>query len=331
LFHLRRFTSAGVCAFGRAAQLETPLSAAVDMPVPRRPALLPDGFFGRQAVAGYLFLLPSAVVLGVFVFWPIVQSVILSLHQWKFGSASQRFVGLANYLRLIHDARAWNAFGNTLYYTAVTVPLGIVLPLALALALNQRIPGRVVFRAAFFLPVIGSFAIIAIVWSFLIDPDIGLLTYWLTRLGLPKVSFLRDPNWAMPAIILVSVWKNIGFNMVIYLAGLQAIPRDLYEAAEIDGAGKVARFRYVTWPQLRTTNVFVLIISVIGAFQVFDPVYVMTPTGGPLFSTETVVSYIYRQGIQLLNISYAASIGVVLFLIVFALTLLQLRITARRA
>ena len=228
-------------------------------------------------------------------------------------------------------ARAWNAFGNTLYYTAVTVPLGIVLPLALALALNQRIPGRVVFRAAFFLPVIGSFAIIAIVWSFLIDPDIGLLTYWLTRLGLPKVSFLRDPNWAMPAIILVSVWKNIGFNMVIYLAGLQAIPRDLYEAAEIDGAGKVARFRYVTWPQLRTTNVFVLIISVIGAFQVFDPVYVMTPTGGPLFSTETVVSYIYRQGIQLLNISYAASIGVVLFLIVFALTLVQLRITARRA
>jgi multiple sugar transport system permease protein len=188
----------------------------------------------------------------------------------------------------------------------------------------------VVFRAAFFLPVIGSFAIIAIVWSFLIDPDIGLLTYWLTLLGLPKVGLLRDPDWAMPVIIVVSVWKNIGFNMVIYLAGLQAIPRDLYEAAEIDGAGKATRFRHVTWPQLKTTNVFVLIISMIGAFQVFDPVYVMTPTGGPLFSTETVVSYIYRQGIQLLNISYAASIGVVLFLLVFALTLLQLRIAARR-
>lgn len=306
------------------------MSIAAD--VPRPPLrILPRGFFGSQAVAGYLFLAPSAVVLGVFVFWPIVQSVILSLHRWKFGAASPAFIGFANYVRLFHDTRAWNAFGNTLTYTAFTVPLGIVLPLGLALMLNQRLPGRIVFRAVFFLPVIGSFAIIAIIWSFLIDPDIGLLTYWLTLLGAPKISFLRDPNWAMPVIILVSVWKNIGFNMVIYLAGLQAISRDLYEAAEIDGAGKLGRFRHITWPQLKTTNVFVLIISVIGAFQVFDPVYVMTPTGGPLFSTETVVSYIYRQGIQLLNISYAASIGVVLFIIVFALTLLQLRLTARRA
>lgn len=312
------------------------MSIAAEMQAPSSSQWRPSpsfgsGFLNRQAVAGYLFLLPSAVILGVFVFWPIVQAVILSIHEWTFGADTQPFVGLANYVRIWADARAWNAFGNTLYYTAFTVPLGIVLPLGLALLLNKKLPGRIVFRAAFFLPVIGSFAIIAIIWSFLIDPDIGLLTYWLTLLGFPKVSFLRDPDWAMPVIILVSVWKNLGFNMVIYLAGLQAIPRDLYEAAAIDGAGAFAKFRHVTWPQLRTTNVFVLIISVIGAFQVFDPVYVMTPTGGPLFSTETVVSYIYRQGIQLLDISYASSIGVVLFAIVFALTLVQLRITGRRA
>jgi ABC-type sugar transport system permease subunit len=161
----------------------------------------------------------------------------------------------------------------------------------------------------------------------MLDPDIGLLAYWLSFLGFPHVSPLRDPDLAMPAVIVASLWKNLGFNMVIYLAGLQAIPVVLYEAAKIDGAGKWAQFRHITWPQLRTTNIFVLVISMIGAFQVFDPAFVMTPNGGPLFSTETLVTYIYRQGITNLNLSYAASIGIFLFAVVFLLTLLQLRLT----
>ena len=280
----------------------------------------------RQARAGYLFILPSLIILSVFVFWPIVQSVILSLQHWRFGSTSQEWAGLDNYSRLLEDERVWGAFRNTLYYTALSVPLSVVIPLALALALNKRLPGLTLFRAAFFLPVIASFAIVAIIWSFLLDPDIGLLAYWLRQIGLPTGSWLRDPTWAMPAVIGVSVWKNIGFNMVIFLAGLQGISPTYYEAAQIDGAARWAQFWKITLPLLRPTALFVLIISIIGAFQVFDPVYVMTPGGGPLFSTETVVSYIYHQGVALIDISYASSIGVVLFLIVFGLTLFQLRV-----
>lgn len=281
----------------------------------------------RQARAGYLFVLPSVIILTVFVFWPILQSFILSVQHWKFGAGLvQEWVGLDNYSRMLEDERVWGAFRNTLYYTAVTVPLGIIIPLALAVALNKRLPARPLIRAAFFLPVIASFAVIAIVWSFLLDPDIGLLSYWFRLLHLPVSNWLRDPTWAMPAVILVSVWKTIGFNMVIFLAGLQGIPESYYEAAQIDGAGAWPRFWKITLPQLRPTTLFVLVISIIGAFQVFDPVYVLTPGGGPLFSTETVVTYIYHQGIELIDISYAASIGVVLFLIVLVLTMIQLRV-----
>jgi multiple sugar transport system permease protein len=263
----------------------------------------------------------------VFVFWPIVQSVNLSLHQWRFGAEVQEFVGAANYEKMWKDPRAWNALKNTVYFTVFFVPLGVVIPLALALLLNRAIPARALFRAAIFLPVISSFAIVALAWRFLLDPDIGLLSYWASFLGIPKFSPLRDPDWAMPAVIVVTLWKNIGFNMVIYLAGLQAIAPVLYEAARIDGANRWQQFWNVTWPQLKTTNVFVLVISIIGAFQVFDPVFVLTPNGGPLFSTETLVSFIYRQGITQFNLSYAAAVGFVLFVIVLILTLLQMWLT----
>ena len=281
----------------------------------------------RQIIAGWLFLAPSLVILAVFVFWPIVQSGVLSLHQWRFGAEVQEFVGASNYEKMWKDPRAWNALKNTVYFTVFFVPLGVVIPLCLALLLNRAIPGRTLFRAAIFLPVISSFAIVALAWRFLLDPDIGLLSYWISFLGVPKFSALRDPDWAMTAVIVVTLWKNIGFNMVIYLAGLQAIAPVLYEAARIDGANRWQQFWNVTWPQLRTTNVFVLVISIIGAFQVFDPVFVLTPNGGPLFSTETLVSFIYRQGITQFNLSYAAAIGFVLFVIVLILTLIQMWLT----
>jgi len=280
----------------------------------------------REARSALLFMLPSLVILTVFVFWPIVQAVLLSLYHWTFGSAVQEWAGLDNYQRLLPDPRVWNAFRNTLYYTIVTVPIGMAISLGLALVLNEKIPMRGLLRSAFFLPVIGSFAIIAIVWSFLFDPDIGLLAFWLKELGVPVSGWLRDPDWAMPVVIFVSIWKNLGFYMVIFLAGLQGISENLYEAARVDGANGWQRFWRITLPLLRPTTLFVLVISVIAAFQVFDPVYVLTPGGGPLHSTETVVSYIYHQGIELIDISYASTIGVVLFVIVFVLTLIQLRI-----
>ena len=308
-------------------------AAAVARPTPAREsrrALLWQEMRTRQARAGYLFVAPSLIILTVFVFWPILQSVLLSLQHWRFGSATQDWAGLDNYSRLQHDDRVWGALRNTLYFTAVSEPLGLVLSLALAMALNTALPGRTLLRAAFFLPVIASFAIIAIVWSFMLDPDIGLLAYWSRQIHLPTSAWLRDPTWAMPAVIVVSIWKSLGFNMVLFLAGLQGIPDTYYEAAAVDGATGWRRFWYVTLPLLRPTGLFVLVVSVIGAFQVFDQVYVMTPGGGPLFSTETVVTYIYHQGIELIDISYAAAIGVVLFALVFLLTLIQLRVLRYR-
>jgi multiple sugar transport system permease protein len=281
----------------------------------------------RQTRAALLFLAPSLLILAVFVFWPIVQSVVLSLHNWRFGSDVQEWAGFANYDKMWADRRFWNAFENTVYFTAVFVPFGIAIPLGLALMLNRALPMRSLFRAAIFLPVIASFAIVALVWRFLLDPDIGLISYWFSFLGLPKFSPLRDPDWAMPAVIAVTLWKNIGFNMVIYLAGLQSIPPVLYEAARIDNASPWTQFWAITWPQLKSTNVFVLVISIIGAFQVFDPVFVLTPNGGPLFTTETLVSFIYRTGITQFKLSYAAAVGFILFCIVFVLTLIQLWLT----
>lgn len=281
----------------------------------------------RQTRAALLFLAPSLVILAVFVFWPIIQSVVLSLHNWRFGETAQEWVGFANYEQMWRDRRFWNAFNNTVYFTVFFVPFGIVIPLALALLLNRAVPMRSLFRAAIFLPVIASFAIVALAWRFLLDPDIGLVSYWFSFLGLPKFSPLRDPDWAMPAVIAVTLWKNIGFNMVIYLAGLQSIPPVLYEAARIDNASRWTQFWAITWPQLKATNVFVLVISIIGAFQVFDPVFVLTPNGGPLFTTETLVSFIYRTGITQFKLSYAAAIGFVLFIIVLILTLIQLWLT----
>jgi multiple sugar transport system permease protein len=281
----------------------------------------------RQTRTAILFLTPSLVILAVFVFWPILQSIVLSLHNWHFGDEVQQWVGFANYEKMWTDRRFWNAFNNTVYFTVCFVPLGIVIPLLLALMLNRVLPMRNLFRAAIFLPVIASFAVVALAWRFLLDPDIGLISYWFSFLGLPKFAPLRDPDWAMPAVIAVTLWKNIGFNMVIYLAGLQAIPPVLYEAARIDNASRWTQFWAITWPQLKATNVFVLVISIIGAFQVFDPVFVLTPNGGPLFTTETLVSFIYRTGISQFKLSYAAAVGFVLFIIVFVLTLIQLWLT----
>jgi ABC-type sugar transport system permease subunit len=235
-------------------------------------------------------------------------------------------VGLANYREMMSDYRVSNAFHNTIFYASVTVPAGLILALALALAVNQKLPAIRLFRSAFFLPVLTSFAIMSLVWRYLLNPDIGLLAHWSQQLGLPTSDWLNDPTWSMWAVIGVSVWKNLGFNMVIFLAGLQGVPEHLYEAAKVDGANAWRRFLHITLPQLRPTTLFVLVISVIAAFEVFDVVWVMTPGGGPLFSTDVVVTYIYHEGIELLDVSYASTIGVVLFVGVFILTLIQLRV-----
>ncbi len=275
--------------------------------------------------APYGFILPSALLLAVFTLWPIVQAFWISLHDWSFLSEERPFVGLANYLELLGDERFWNAFRVTALYTLGTVPVQVGLALGVAVALNERLRGLAVLRAAYFLPVISSLAIMAIVWSFLIDPQVGLLAGWMRALGLRTIDFLRDPILALPAVIFVGLWKNLGFSMVILLAGLQGIPREYYEAAAIDGASRWQRFRHVTIPGLRHTLLFVLVISVIASLQVFDQVYVMT-RGGPLFATESLVTYMFHEGFDLFRMGYASAIAWVLFLVILAVSTVQLRL-----
>lgn len=279
----------------------------------------------RRINSGYLFVAPSMTVIALFVVWPIVQAFWMSLHDWSFLAVDRPFIGLDNYRELLHDDRFWNALQVTAVYTIGSVPTQIVLALAVALALNERLRGVSWFRAAYFFPVISSLAVMAIVWGFLLDPDIGLLAYWLSHLGLTPADVLQSTTWALPAVVAVGIWKNLGFTMVILLAGLQGIPPGLYEAASIDGAGRWARFRDITLPGLRQTMLFVTVIGVIASLQAFDQVYVMT-RGGPLFTTETLVTYMYHQAFNLFRMGYGASVAWVLFLIIMVVSVLQLRL-----
>jgi len=284
----------------------------------------------RRLLTAYAFMLPSLAVMALFMFYPLIRAAWLSLTNYSFFGTSQ-FIGLGNYTKLVHDAQFWNDLGNTAYYAAVTTPVSIILALGLALLLNRRgLPGRGILRAAIFLPAVVSLAVAAIPFRLMFTPSIGLVTYWLGAIGIHASDWLNSTTLAMPAVIIVGIWKDVGFYMVIYLAGLQTIPREFYEAARIDGASTWQRFRRITLPLLNNTTMFVTIIALIASFQAFDQIYVMTQ-GGPAFSTETLVMLIYRQGFQNFSMGYASAIGYVLVLIILLFSLLQMRYFNRRA
>lgn len=275
-------------------------------------------------------MLPSLVIMALFMFYPLIRAAWLSLTNYSFFGASQ-FIGLGNYTRLLHDPQFWGDLGNTVYYAAVTTPVSVVLALGLALLLNRRgLPARGILRAAIFLPAVVSLAVAAIPFRLMFTPSIGLITYWLGAIGIHATDWLGSTTLAMPAVIIVGIWKNVGFYMVIYIAGLQTIPREFYEAARIDGATTWQRFRLITLPLLNNTTMFVTIIALIASFQAFDQIYVMTQ-GGPAFSTETLVMLIYRQGFENFSMGYASAIGYVLVLIILLFSLLQIRFFNRRA
>lgn len=279
---------------------------------------------------GYLFILPSLLHLTFFLVVPMLFSLYLSFHDWngpKFQNAP--FIGLDNYAFLVGDKRFWNAMRNTAYYTALSVPLGMAVSLLIALVMNQKLRGIYFFRTLFFMPVISSWVAVSVIWITLLDPQVGVVNYLLKLAGLPAVNWLGDPRWAMPSIVLIAVWKGAGFNMVIWLAGLQAIPNELHEAAAIDGASRVQGFWHVTLPLLAPTTFFLAITGVIGSFQVFSPVYVITK-GGPLDSTDVVVFRIFQRAFAEFKMGYASSQAWVLFLIIFTATLLQFWYMRRR-
>lgn len=283
----------------------------------------------RRARTAYAFLAPAVLVLGIFVFWPMVSSLITSFTDARI-VGEREFIGAANYAALLQDDRFWNALGNTALYALVTAPVSVGLALLLAILLNEQIPGRGLFRAVLFFPFVTSLGIISIAWAFMLDPQVGIISGWLSDVGLSIGDGVRDPDWAMPAVMAVGIWRNTGFFMVMYLAGLQTIPNDLREAARLDGATGFKHFTQITWPLLANTTLFVVIIAAIFSFQAFDQMYVMT-SGGPFFKTETLVMLIYSAGFEDFQTGYASAISWVLVLIVLVLSLIQLGYFSKKA
>lgn len=231
------------------------------------------------------------------------------------------FQKLDNYVRLFQDGKFFNALWNTVYYTICTVPIQILLALVVAILIKKQTLFNSFCKTVFFIPAICSMTVVSIVWSFLINKDIGMFSYWLQSLGFNMVDLLNSPIWAMPTVILVGIWKNLGFYMVILLAGLNGIDESYYEAAELDGAGAFQKFRKITVPMMMPTLSFTVVNCIIGSFQVFDQVYVMTK-GGPLFKTQTLVQLIYSTAFESFNMGYASTIAVVLFVITFTVSVL---------
>ena len=284
--------------------------------------------------AGWLFLAPALVLIGLFFFLPVVAALVLSFTDYDIyalgDSANARWVGLDNYLRLLRTPLFWTALQNTFYFALVGGPLSIGVSLAAALLVNAKLVRfKGFFRTVYFIPFVTTLVAVAIVWRYLYHPQYGLLNYVLGLLNLGPVDWLGDPKWAMPAIILLAVWKNFGYNMLIFIAGLQAIPEELYEAAHLDGASAWQRFRHVTIPMLGPTLLFVSVITMIGYFQLFAEPYVMTQ-GGPLRATTSVVLMMYEEGFRWWRMGFAAAVAFVLFLVILAATLVQFRVQRER-
>jgi len=286
----------------------------------------------RRAVAWW-FVAPALCVIGVFFVLPVAAALAMSVTDFDIYALADwrnlRVVGLGNYVELLQRPLFWKALGNTLYFVAVGVPLSLAASLGAALLLASPLARlQAVFRTALFAPVVTTIVAVAVIWRYLLGTRYGFVNYALGALGIEPIDWLGDPRFAMPAIILFAVWKNFGYNMIILLAGLQNIPRELYEAARMDGASALARFRFVTLPQLGPILAIVGILTVAGYFQLFAEPYVMTQ-GGPLQSTVSVLYFMYEEGFKWWNLGNASAVAFLLFLLIFAVTLVQMRFARR--
>ncbi len=287
-------------------------------PAPRRSWLY------RQQLAGYVFILPSMLFLALFVVYPIVSAFYLSFTRYTLLERPV-WLGLDHYRALLEDPRFAKALVNTFLFAVMTVPVGTCLSLLLAALINKPLRGILLYRTAYYMPVVASFVAVSFIWFWLFEPQFGMLNQLLEVVGLAPLSWLRDPSTALASIAILSIWKNAGFNMVIFLAGLQGIPQYLYEAAEIDGASAVQRFRHITIPMLSPTTFFVFVVYFIGALQMFVQSWILTQ-GGPLDSTLTVVYLIYHNGFENLKMGYASAMSVVLFAFIAVVTYLNTRV-----
>lgn len=276
-----------------------------------------------QARAGYMFIFPGILLFLIFTVAPIGYAAYLSLTNYDI-FAKRDLIWFENFARIVGDKVFLQSLVNTTYYALGTIPTSMAIAMLLAIIVNQGIRGRVFYRAAYYIPVITSTVAVSLIWLHIYDPSYGLLNFILEAVGLPRQRWLGDLNLALPSIIMMSIWRGLGFNMIIFLAGLQGIPQHLYEAAQIDGAGRFAIHRHITWPMLKPTTFFIFVISCIGAFQVFEQVLIMT-NGGPANATTTVVHQIYQSAFVFFKMGYAAAQSFVLFAIILAMSLLNIR------
>jgi len=284
------------------------------------------GLFRR--VEPYLYLMPTLVGLLLFSAGAVAASFLISFTEWDI-ITPPRWIGFDNYAGLWHSDFFWEVLRHTLEFVLLAVPASVLASLALALLVNTSLRGITLFRTAYFLPVVSSMIAVALVWSWMFNPRYGLLNTLLGLLfGIQGPAWLDDTSWALPAMVIVTVWKGLGYSMVIFLAGLQNIPADVYHAARLDGAGAWRRFRHITLPLLSPTTFFVLVITLINAFQVFEQTYVLTK-GGPANSTVTLSYYVYQNAFQFFHMGNAAAVSYVLFALLFGVTLLQFRLQRR--
>jgi multiple sugar transport system permease protein len=286
-----------------------------------------------QSQSGWLFALPALALIGVFFLLPVIGALLLSFTDFDLYALADvgnlRIVGLHNYHTLLITPMFWKALGNTTVFVILGVPLSLIASLGAALLVDSRLTRfKDFFRTALFAPVVTTLVAVALIWRYMLHTRYGLINYLLTHLGLPAIDWLGDPHWSMPAIVLLAVWKNFGYNMIILLAALQNIPEDLYEAARLEGASAWHCLRHVSLPLLVPTLTLVSIITVSGYFQLFAEPYVMTQ-GGPLQSTVSVLYFMFEQGFKWWNLGFASAVAFVLFALILVLTLLQLRLARR--
>ncbi len=286
--------------------------------------------FSYSSKAAYLFLAPAVTAILIFFFIPVIAAFLMSFTDFDIYALASydtvRFVGFRNYIQLFGDPLFWQSLQNTFYYVVLATPLSIAVSLGAAILLNTKlIKYKSFFRLSYFIPYITTLVAVAIVWRFIYHPKFGILNYFLGWFGINPVDWLGNPSTAMPAIVLMSVWKTFGYNMIIFLAGLQNIPEDLYEAASLEGANAWQKFKAITIPMLAPMTLFVSIITIVGFFQLFAEPYIMTQ-GGPLNKTLSIVGYMYQEGFRWWNMGYSASISFVLFFIILIVTILQFKL-----
>jgi multiple sugar transport system permease protein len=283
--------------------------------------------------AAWSFVSPALIAIAIFFVVPVIAALVLSFTDFDiYGVADRhnvRFIGFDNYRRLFATPLFWSALRNTVFFVVVGAPLSIAVSLGAAVLLNARVVrARGLFRTALFAPVVTTVVAVAVIWRYIFHPRYGFLNYALGWVGIDAIDWLGDPHWSMPAMIVFAVWKNFGYNMIIFVAGLQSIPADLYEAARIDGASRRAQFRFITLPALAPTMLLVTILTMVGYFQLFAEPYVMT-RGGPAQSTTSVLYFMFEEGFKWWNLGYASAVAFVLFAIMLGGTLLQLAVARR--